>query len=141
MIHEIRTPMNGVRGMCSLLQETPLNEAQRGFVDTLKISGEGLLKIIHDILDISRIEAGKAEIKRAAFDVRSRVTGLIQLFAAAARERSLRLTHEVANDVPRIVVGDPVRIGQALTNIAANAMKFTAQGGVYLGVNVAARGG
>ena len=141
MSHEIRTPMNGVLGMTGLLQATLLSQVQREFVDTLKMSGEALLKIISDILNFPKIEASKIGINQAAFDIQARVTGMVQLFAASARERRLQLTHEVASDVPQMVLGDAVRIGQALSNLFANAIKFTLTGGVHLGVNVAARNG
>jgi two-component system, sensor histidine kinase and response regulator len=138
MSHEIRTPMNGVLGMTSLLHTTLLSREQREYVDTIKVSGEALLKIINDILDFSKIEAGKVEIEHTAFDLRSRLSAVTQLFAAAALERQLRLTSEVAADVPQTVTGDPVRIGQVLSNLVANAIKFTLEGGVHISVTVAA---
>ncbi len=139
MSHEIRTPMNGVLGMTSLLHTTLLSGEQREYVDTIKVSGEALLTIINDILDFSKIEAGKVEIERTAFDLRSRLSAVTQLFAASARERQLRVTSDIAADVPQTVIGDPVRIGQVLSNLVANAIKFTLDGGVHIAVTVAER--
>ena len=139
MSHEIRTPMNGVLGMVSLLSATALDTEQAEFVDTIKTSGEGLLKIINDILDFSKMEAGKVEIEDTVFDLNSRVAGIIQLFTASAREKALALTHDIAPDVPHLIHGDPVRISQVLSNLIGNAIKFTARGSVRVMVRVAGR--
>ncbi|MBM3342310.1 MAG: PAS domain S-box protein [Betaproteobacteria bacterium] len=139
MSHEIRTPMNGVLGMASLLSATALNDEQREFVGTIQASGESLLKILNDILDFSKIEAGKIDIETTPFDVHSRLTGIMQLFAASAREKSLTIKHEIAPNVPKIVRGDPVRVAQALSNLIGNAIKFTSSGSVTARLSVAAR--
>ena len=139
MSHEIRTPMNGVLGMVSLLSATALDTEQAEFVDTIKTSGEGLLKIINDILDFSKMEAGKVEIEDTVFDLNSRVAGIIQLFTASAREKALALTHDIAPDVPHLIHGDPVRVSQVLSNLIGNAIKFTARGSVRVMVRVAGR--
>jgi PAS domain S-box-containing protein len=141
MSHEIRTPMNGMLGMASVLEHTPLNDEQREYLATIRESGESLVKIVGDILDFSKIDAGKLEIEETPFDLRARVSSLTQLFAASARGKHLALESRVADDVPAMMAGDPVRLAQAVSNLLANAIKFTASGGVSLAVSVAARMG
>ena len=141
MSHEIRTPMNGMLGMASVLEGTPLNDEQMIYVNAIRDSGESLLKIVGDILDFSKIDAGKLQIEETPFHVRSRVTSVVQLFSAAARGKNLALNANVAEDIPSAVLGDPVRVMQALSNLVANAIKFTEQGSVTLSARVAARSG
>ena len=141
MSHEIRTPMNGMLGMASVLEGTPLNDEQMIYVNAIRDSGESLLKIVGDILDFSKIDAGKLQIEETPFHVRSRVTSVVQLFSAAARGKNLALNANVAEDIPSAVLGDPVRVMQALSNLVANAIKFTEQGSVTLSACVAARSG
>ncbi len=135
MSHEIRTPMNGVLGMAQLLQKTAHDDDQRRRIDTLIHSGEFLLSILNDILDISKIDAGKLEIAATAEDPRCLLDGLVQLWAPAAAEKGLYLTLHIADDVPDFLELDARRLRQILFNLIGNALKFTSEGGVAVTVD------
>jgi signal transduction histidine kinase/ActR/RegA family two-component response regulator len=136
--HEIRTPMNGVIGMTRLLGETPLSPSQREFVATIQSSGESLLTIINEILDYSKIEAGRLELEHQPYSLRSCVHEVIHLFGFEARAKSISLTEEVSPDVPALVFGDRNRMRQILVNLVGNAVKFTASGSICVkaGINL-----
>ncbi len=135
MSHEIRTPMNGVLGMLQLLGTTPLGAEQRDFVATALSSAKSLLNVINDILDLSKIEAGKAEVRAAPFALRDLADMVVKLFAQQAAVKGLDLTCEVAESVPPLVVGDSARLRQILFNLVGNALKFTPTGEVRLTVD------
>lgn len=136
MSHEVRTPMNGILGMSELLMQTPLNDKQRRYVHNLQKSGQTLIQIINDILDISKIEAGKLKLEQIAFDLRQLVTEAQELFSGQAGSKGLRLTTILSEAVGHEYVGDPVRIRQILANLIGNAIKFTAQGQVTVSMTV-----
>ena len=136
MSHEIRTPMNGVLGMTELLRSTDLSERQGRFVDTVQRSGQALLRIINDILDFSKIEAGKLELVSGRFDLAELVAGVVDLLQEQARKKALTLSWKASPEVPRWVSADPERLGQVLTNLVANAIKFTESGEVEISVEL-----
>ncbi len=134
MSHEIRTPMNGVLGMTELLLETGLSATQRKYAETVQRSGKNLLDIINDILDFSKIEAGKLELENVDMDLRRTGEDVVDLLAERAHSKGLELACSIPADLATHVRGDPLRVGQILTNLVGNAIKFTRQGAVVIRV-------
>ncbi len=134
MSHEIRTPLNGILGFTRLLLKSPLNRQQKDQLNTILKSSEILLTIINDILDFSKIEAGKLVLDHTAVDLQDVVDDVLTMLAPTAHEKNLDLAALVYSDVPQLVLGDPLRLKQVLTNLVNNAIKFTQRGEVMVRV-------
>ncbi len=132
MSHEVRTPMNGMIGMTQLLADTPLNVEQKHYINTIQSSSEALLRIINDILDYSKIEAGKLDIEHTNFNLHQLLKECVSLFVLPAKERGLPIKTEIMPNVPCWMVGDPTRVRQVIINMLGNAYKFTERGTVTL---------
>jgi signal transduction histidine kinase len=133
--HEVRTPMNGIIGLTSLLAETDLSDQQKDYVALLSKSGNAMLALVNNVLDLSKIEAGKFELEQTDFNLSDLMHDMHKLFSLNALEKHIDYRITIENDVPALVNGDQIRLRQILTNLIGNAIKFTEQGSVSVHVS------
>ncbi len=134
MSHEIRTPMNAIVGLTNLLVKTPLNEVQQKYLDVIRKSGNNLLVLINDILDLSKMEAGKMELENVPFSLHGTILNVHTILFIKAEEKGIMLIQEIGEGVPDYIVGDETRLTQILINLTGNAIKFTENGKVTISV-------
>ena len=129
MSHEIRTPLNGIIGLTDILDDTPLSQDQKEYVSMIRESSNNLRVIVNDILDVSKMNAGKMELESIPFDLCKKINSSIGVFKPGLNEKGIALTFSTNPKMPHYVMGDPTRLSQVLINLVSNALKFTESGG------------
>jgi PAS domain S-box-containing protein len=136
MSHEIRTPMNSILGFTKVLLKTDLTERQKGFLTAIKMSGDSLTVLINDILDLAKVDAGKMNFEKTPFKMATSISTMIHVFETKILEKNLKLIEKYDERIPKVLVGDPVRLHQIILNLVSNAIKFTSEGEITVSVNL-----
>src|SRR6187200_2041885 len=136
MSHEIRTPMNAIIGFTKVLLKTDLSAKQKEYLSAIKLSGDALIVLINDILDLAKVDAGKMTFEQSPFKMASSISAMLHLFEAKIQEKNLELVREYDNRIPDVLIGDPVRLHQIILNLVSNAVKFTTKGKITVSVNL-----
>ena len=136
MSHEIRTPMNSILGFTNVVLKTKLSDEQKQYINAIKVSGDALLVLINDILDLAKVDAGKMTFEQTPFNLEESVSSMLYLFETKFQEKNLKLIKQFDPAIPSVLVGDPVRLRQIVLNLISNAIKFTSQGSITLNVRL-----
>ncbi|WP_435353066.1 CheR family methyltransferase [Emticicia sp. SJ17W-69] len=134
MSHEIRTPMNAILGFTNVILKTPINDSQKEYLNAIKVSGDALVILINDILDLAKVDAGKMTFEQIPFNLSLSIDTMIQLFEAKINEKNLAFSKEFDETIPSILIGDPMRLRQIILNLLSNAVKFTSAGKITIGI-------
>jgi two-component system, chemotaxis family, CheB/CheR fusion protein len=135
MSHEIRTPMNAIVGFTKVVLKTDLNEKQKEYINAIKVSGDALIVLINDILDLAKVDAGKMTFEQTPFKLAASISAMLHLFETKIQEKNLELVKEYDTTIPEVIVGDPVRLHQIILNLVSNAVKFTAKGKITVHIH------
>ncbi len=136
MSHEIRTPMNAIIGFTKVLLKTDMSVRQREYLSAIKTSGDALIVLINDILDLAKVDSGKMTFEQTPFKLALSISAMLHLFETKIREKNLELVKEYDNNIPEVLVGDPVRLHQIILNLVSNAVKFTSKGKITVSVRL-----
>lgn len=136
MSHEIRTPMNAIIGFTKVVLKTELTLKQKEYLDAIKMSGDALIVLINDILDLAKVDSGKMTFQKTPFKMKSSVSAMLHLFEPKIQEKNLKLFKEYDSQIPNVLIGDPVRLHQIILNLVSNAVKFTSKGKIKVSVHL-----